>query len=514
MYIHTCLDQVDYSPNLVTFQNCIPREHSNMLQFISPVTRWNSKRRSRKHRDEHHQSPAENYVPTTPSSVEKKNREFEPIITNMPLSTPSTCGSVMSGCSSVASSLMDESHRYRGKTKSVDGTRSADDSKLEAILALRNVIVKQRAKLSEFKQRERQHVQQINRLVTVNNEQDRPTDIDAQSVSVSSHTNASANRKRVVFFGPSFERSDDLSGLTFMEDSTTVPEDIRDLVSSIKEQASQVETAIALDELQSINSEHEALKRRFEKKELEGEAVQQQLDDCYDKVSTLELEKELAQAEATKCKEDLQSCLAHISEQLAAKEDEALEEMKIVDSRRTSRRFFPLRSRRQSNRPATRNGGFQKLNADEGNPSESTGNRLLCLSCKFEEPNDATHGLIQTQVKSAPYSPASTMTAFTGQSSNETDLQHYQSEVFIYYKTEATRLQATVETLKYEHAQRETALVQQVYQREEDNREAKRQYHKQMRLKDILISQLRQQASIACQRQQGTRRLNSALASC
>lgn len=393
--------------------------------------------------------------------------------------------------------------------ESKESDDTVEDCKLEAILALRNVVMKQREKLKESKFRERLHMTQINRLSSsLVQGSEKHSDKSGDSV----FTTTSVNRKRVVFFGPSFERSDDVSGLTStMDDSSAIEEeDIRHLVSSIQEQASQVETAMALDELESIKAEHQTLLRLYANKETEIETMRQQLDDCQQHVSTLELQKELAQAEAAKSKEDLQVCLSHLKEHSYEKEEELVEEdTKKSDWLRTPRRFFPLRSHRSINRSANRQSGSQKPNtvSDKKSNIDSPNNRLLCLACKFGESNhQPDRTLMETPVKSTSDFPY-TVTPSPGE--NDTDLQDYQSEIAIYYKTEAERLQSKLKQSKHDHAQQETTLAQQVYQCEQDNREAVRHFQKQMRQKDIQIAQLRQEVTVSCQRQHGKRRSSS-----
>jgi chromosome segregation ATPase len=106
------------------------------------------------------------------------------------------------------------------------------------------------------------------------------------------------DRNRIVSFGPSFERSDDLGNLTDLEDPT-FSEGIMKAVSSIQERASQVEVAIALDELESIKSDHQHLKHALEHKELELRVLHETLKQTEELVSTLQLRGSLHKLKRT-----------------------------------------------------------------------------------------------------------------------------------------------------------------------------------------------------------------------
>lgn len=79
-------------------------------------------------------------------------------------------------------------------------------------------------------------------------------------------------------------------------------------VLSIQEQASQVEAAIALSELESARADRDSLTLILETKEIELKTLRKQVKQGKEMVSSLLLEKELAQGEAAKYKEHLQMC--------------------------------------------------------------------------------------------------------------------------------------------------------------------------------------------------------------
>ncbi|KAI2489932.1 hypothetical protein MHU86_24655 [Fragilaria crotonensis] len=105
-----------------------------------------------------------------------------------------------------------------------------------------------------------------------------------------------------------FVCADGLHGIADSDDFV-IAERIMPAVLSIQEQASQVEAAIALSELESARADHDCLKLLLENKELELNALRKQVKQGKEKVSCLLLEKELAQGEAAKYKEHLRMCI-------------------------------------------------------------------------------------------------------------------------------------------------------------------------------------------------------------
>jgi hypothetical protein len=275
-------------------------------KFLSPVTRRWSRR-----------SPADSDGLSTPEAKSKRE-------TNL---TPETC-------SPQSINTVEELQ----KSNSVDSNDFGDDTRLEAIMALRDVVVKQRERIDDYKARERIHKQRIHRLAR-----------SLQNQEMASAT--TVDRSRIVSFGPSFERSDDLGNLTDLEDPEFA-EDIMIAVSSIQERASQVEVAIALDELESVKSDHEHLKCALEHKELELRALQQALKQTEEQVSTLELERELAQAEADKYEDDLNACIRHIDDNQRVVNDQKLQQ--ILVHRSIAQRFFSILSHRSTGNEASK----------------------------------------------------------------------------------------------------------------------------------------------------------------
>ena len=98
-----------------------------------------------------------------------------------------------------------------------------------------------------------------------------------------------------------FVCADDLHGLDDLS--------IMNAHLSIQEQASQVEAAIAFSELESARADYECLKRILENKDIELKALRKQVKQGKEVLSSLLLEKELAQGEAAKYKENLQMCI-------------------------------------------------------------------------------------------------------------------------------------------------------------------------------------------------------------
>lgn len=235
--------------------------------------------------------------------------------------TPETCSPQSIGTVDVQESNSADSNDFGN-----------NDTKVEAMLALRDVIVKQRERLDDYKARERINRQRIHRLTRSLQDQ--------EMASV-----PTVDRNRIVSFGPSFERSDDLGNLTDLDDPT-FSEGIMKAVSSIQERASQVEVAIALDELDSVKSDHKHLKHALEQKELELRALQEKLKQTEEHVATLQLERELAQAEADKYKDDLHACLYHIADHQRFVKDQ--ERQQTLGHRSISQRLFSMLSQRST----------------------------------------------------------------------------------------------------------------------------------------------------------------------
>ena len=489
------------------------------FQFVSPVTRWKQRRRR----------PAKAEAPITPE-VKQRQRQHK--------STPETCSPESITMLDLEESKTTPEIKQRRQHKStsetcspelitmleleesntVDSSDSSTDSKLGAIVALRNVIVKQRKQMNDYKSRERSHKQNMHRLsMTIQAK-------EMESIIIS-------DRKRVVFFGPSFERSDDLSGLTSLDDSSTVSEDIRQAVSSIHEQASQVETAMALDELQSIKSEQKHLKQVLEKTKSGMLALQGELQAFQQQVSTLELQKELAQAEATKYKEDLQACVQHMVENYGVAKNE--DPQNSLDHRRTPRRLFPILSQLSSR--VVENYGVAKneepqnsldhrrtprrlipilspistlsrspeqkvlqlgTNVEDEIDYTIPSKKLLCLACKFHQQHkgdDYTETLIKAS-QQAPH--VVTPYPQKDEGSNAIEMRQLRSCAAEHYEGEISRLKAQMEQFGRNQAQREKNLVYQLNQMDPANRDVTQQYQKQLRSKDSQIAQLRKEISI------------------
>jgi hypothetical protein len=169
-----------------------------------------------------------------------------------------------------------------------------EDAKLEAILSMHKVICVQQERIEELKSRERTHKLKIQNLAKSLTDQQYLT----------SSENDTTIRHRVVFFGPNVERSDDLMGLADMEDTSHLKE-ISQAVANIQEMATRVEAAIALNELDSIKSENIRLEKLLFEKKSEIQELNESLTQSKQRISYLELEKELALAEASVYKENL-----------------------------------------------------------------------------------------------------------------------------------------------------------------------------------------------------------------
>lgn len=147
-------------------------------------------------------------------------------------------------------------------------------------------------------------------------------------------------------------------------------------VLSIQKQASQVEAAFASTELDSLRADHDRLKQVLENKELELKTLRKQFKQGKEKVSSLQLEKDLAQAEAAKCKEHLQSCIQFIVASSAGKNDDS-REMKSGSCGPTRRGLHSGLSQ-QSHRATMKSGVQRKTTVI--NESIPLGKDLACNS--------------------------------------------------------------------------------------------------------------------------------------
>lgn len=398
--------------------------------------------------------------------------------------------------------------------KGSQDTDSDEDSKIEAIMSLRDLVVKQRVQLSGFQSKEKLYKSKIQHLsMTVQ-------DFENQTEDTSSVCSGSTTRsRRFVSFGPSFERSDDLSGLTSVGESA---DEIYEAMSSIKEQASQVETAIALDELESVKLERERLKLQLESSRADVRDMMNELEECRQNMSTLELEKELAQAEATKYRENLQTCMQYIVEKAKQEEEPKIssargkeaskslanrsrgepktrhrEDPKAQNVRNGARRLFsPVRfaTKQKTAKPKPTKQPMEAIEFEKPKESSSVANKLLCLACMIQEQNKDGDTILETPIK-LPHSTRRLVTP----SPQEESARLCHSGRSDRHKAEIAELEIKLEQVQYQKAQKETTMLHQVYRLEQDIQDTAQGHQKQLQMKDGQISKLRKELSILSQ---------------
>jgi hypothetical protein len=234
-------------------------------------------------------------------------------------------------------------------------TKQEEDAKVEAIIALRDVIIKQRDLLMESKAKERslrQHIRRLAALLQVK---------DMQEI-----RNNSPSKIRAK----ALEQTADSSspGAT----------------STLSSHVTQVETAILKNQVESLQQEASDLKSELNKSRELNQNLQKDLQSLEEQVSLAQLEAELARAEAFQAKTDLSTCLIHM--QSAETTSLPTPQKNILQRMAASPHAY--KTPRKSNR---RN---QQSEAPSMEP------RIMCLACraKEEEPPTAPVQSPRTQV--------------------------------------------------------------------------------------------------------------------
>jgi peptidoglycan hydrolase CwlO-like protein len=213
------------------------------------------------------------------------------------------------------------------------------ESRMEAIMALRDVVLQQREVISSLK---------ANRLglgvpfVDTWRIEAKPASRARTSSSESKSTDEIDLMPRTPFsFDLLHDRTDDemMSALTCEEDESHESSDvfkvrghINDVIESIREQASHVDAAIALDELQTTKKELLTATNNLHHRTAEVGELKNQIRSLEVQLSTLELERDLYQADAARSEADLKECIQYI---LELRENRGSTESHRPDSRAT-----------------------------------------------------------------------------------------------------------------------------------------------------------------------------------
>ena len=94
---------------------------------------------------------------------------------------------------------------------------------------------------------------------------------------------------------------DDIKGAESIE--------VREAIEAIRKEASQIDAIMAVDQLKTLRLELETVTKQFEERSSEAEDLKQKLEQSEDRIGFLELERDLYQADATKLKQDLKTCV-------------------------------------------------------------------------------------------------------------------------------------------------------------------------------------------------------------
>jgi hypothetical protein len=117
--------------------------------------------------------------------------------------------------------------------------------------------------------------------------------------------------------------SDKKENLPFDEGNKKVVDEIDDgsldssiqaAINEIQKEASRIDLVIALDQLQTLESENNAAKISLNERSMEADVLRGELEEMEEKVSGLTLERDLLEADAKNLKEDLETCVERMFE--------------------------------------------------------------------------------------------------------------------------------------------------------------------------------------------------------
>ena len=191
------------------------------------------------------------------------------------------------------------------------------ENRMEAILALRDVVMQQRKVIISLKS-SRQHLG--GPFVDTQRIKEEPASW-ASTISSGSESIDSSRPRPPSSFGLSHGRTDDevMSALTSEEDESydssnviNVRSHIKDVIESIREQALHVDAVIALDKLHTTKTELLTVSNDLKHRSAEVGELKNQLKSLKAQLATLELERDLYHADASRSKADLKECIQYI----------------------------------------------------------------------------------------------------------------------------------------------------------------------------------------------------------
>ena len=199
--------------------------------------------------------------------------------------------------------------------------------RMEAITALKELVEQQRKVISSLKSQRQETMFDSLQLPTLSqlDEARNETTSRAKSLSQSSGSDDSEfSKDQEPIPGHAFSLSpsdeDVMSALTYEEgESIWSSEDmnmeghIKDVIESIQEQATQVNAVIALDKLQTTKHELHVATKELRHRIAEVGELGYHIKSLEERMATVELERDLYQAEASRTKADFKECMQHMA---------------------------------------------------------------------------------------------------------------------------------------------------------------------------------------------------------
>ena len=105
-----------------------------------------------------------------------------------------------------------------------------------------------------------------------------------------------------------YEEDDDSFELDF--DGTD--SEIQDAINEIRKEASRMDILMALDQVHTVQSELSVVTKALQERSAEAEDLRLQLEESEERMSCLELERDLFKADASKVRDDLETCVARM----------------------------------------------------------------------------------------------------------------------------------------------------------------------------------------------------------
>jgi hypothetical protein len=114
-------------------------------------------------------------------------------------------------------------------------------------------------------------------------------------------------------------RKDDIAHSTYEEDDESFQLDfdgtdseIQDAINEIRKEASRMDILMALDQVHTVQSELSVVTKALHERSTEAEDLRLQLEEGEERMSFLELERDLFKADASKVRDDLETCVARM----------------------------------------------------------------------------------------------------------------------------------------------------------------------------------------------------------